>query len=201
MKNEKESKQPIVALEEHYKHILELIGEDCNRPGLERTPQRVAQAMCELTSGYNEDPSAELINSSFKEEYQRMVIVKDIRFFSMCEHHLLPFYGKVHVAYIPNQLVTGLSKIARVVDIFSHRLQVQERFTREIKECIENALQPQGVIVFRATQRIYCNDSKTLILQRKDSYCFEKSKAVFLKVDFYCKPIFSLSKQIVILFL
>ena len=81
MKNEKESKQPIVALEEHYKHILELIGEDCNRPGLERTPQRVAQAMCELTSGYNEDPSAELINSSFKEEYQRMVIVKDIRFF------------------------------------------------------------------------------------------------------------------------
>ena len=148
MKNEKESKQPIVALEEHYKHILELIGEDCNRPGLERTPQRVAQAMCELTSGYNEDPSAELINSSFKEEYQRMVIVKDIRFFSMCEHHLLPFYGKVHVAYIPNQLVTGLSKIARVVDIFSHRLQVQERFTREIKECIENALQPQGVIVF-----------------------------------------------------
>ena len=148
MRNERDSKQPIVALEEHYKQILELLGEDGNRTGLERTPQRVAQAMCELTRGYDEDPSAELINSSFKEEYQRMVIVKDIRFFSMCEHHLLPFYGKVHVAYIPNQLVTGLSKIARVVDIFSHRLQVQERFTREIKECIAKALQPQGVIVF-----------------------------------------------------
>lgn len=113
----------------HYKEILTLLGEDPEREGLVKTPERVAKAMLTLTRGYEVDPKEVLLAAKFKEEYSQMVIVKDIDFFSMCEHHMLPFYGKVHVAYIPNGYITGLSKIARVVDIFSHRLQVQERMT------------------------------------------------------------------------
>ena len=130
-----------------YKDILSLLGEDASREGLLKTPERVAKAMLTLTRGYHEDPAAILNSAKFKENYNQMVIVKDIDFFSLCEHHMLPFYGKVHVAYIPNGYITGLSKIARVVDVFSHRLQVQERMTLQIKECIQQTLNPLGVMV------------------------------------------------------
>ena len=131
----------------HYKSIITLLGEDAERDGLLKTPMRVAKAMQTLTRGYAMDAHKVLTDALFKEDYSQMVIVKDIDFFSLCEHHLLPFYGKVHVAYIPNGYITGLSKIARVVDIYSHRLQVQERMTLQIKECIEQTLHPLGVMV------------------------------------------------------
>lgn len=131
----------------HYHEVLKLIGEDPEREGLVKTPMRVAKAMQVLTRGYTMDAHKVLTDALFEEKYNQMVIVKDIDFFSMCEHHMLPFYGKVHVAYIPNGYITGLSKIARVVDIFSHRLQVQERMTQQIKDCINETLHPQGVIV------------------------------------------------------
>ena len=134
-------------LAEHYRDILSLIGEDPDREGLEKTPMRVAKAMQTLTRGYEEDAHEVLRQALFKEDYSQMVIVKDIDFFSLCEHHMLPFYGKAHVAYIPNGYITGLSKIARVVDIYSHRLQVQERMTLQIKECIRETLKPLGVMV------------------------------------------------------
>lgn len=134
-------------LEKHCHRILSLLGENPEREGLLKTPSRVTKAMLKLTSGYDMDPSAILNSAKFKEDYGQMVIVKDIDFFSLCEHHMLPFYGKAHVAYIPNGYITGLSKIARVVDIYSHRLQVQERMTFQIKECIQNALNPLGVMV------------------------------------------------------
>ena len=134
-------------LETHYKAVLALLGEDTEREGLQKTPYRVAKAMQTLTRGYAEDPKDILNSAKFKEDYRHMVIVKDIDFFSLCEHHMLPFYGKAHVAYIPNGYITGLSKIARVVDCFSHRLQVQERMTLQIRDCIQEALDPLGVLV------------------------------------------------------
>ena len=141
------SSEKIEKLKGHYEAILSLLGEDVNREGLLKTPERVAKAMLTLTRGYEQDPHAILLGAKFQEEYRQMVIVKDIDFFSLCEHHMLPFYGKVHVAYIPNGYITGLSKIARVVDVFSHRLQVQERMTLQIKECIQQTLNPLGVMV------------------------------------------------------
>ena len=137
----------IEELADHYKEVLKLLGEDPNREGLEKTPMRVAKAMQVLTKGYTMDAHKILTDALFKEDYNQMVIVKDIDFFSLCEHHMLPFYGKAHVAYIPNGYITGLSKIARVVDIFAHRLQVQERMTQQIKDCIEETLHPLGVMV------------------------------------------------------
>lgn len=134
-------------LASHYKQVLTLLGEDPKREGLQKTPMRVAKAMQVLTRGYTQDPHKVLTDALFEEKYNQMVIVKDIDFFSMCEHHILPFYGKAHVAYIPNGYITGLSKIARVVDIFSHRLQVQERLTEQIMQCINDTLKPQGVMV------------------------------------------------------
>lgn len=131
----------------HYHEVLKLIGEDPEREGLVKTPMRVAKAMQVLTRGYTMDAHKVLTDALFEEKYNQMVIVKDIDFFSMCEHHMLPFYGKAHVAYIPNGYITGLSKIARVVDIFSHRLQVQERLTQQIKDCIQETLKPMGVMV------------------------------------------------------
>ena len=131
----------------HYHEVLKLIGEDPEREGLVKTPMRVAKAMQVLTRGYTMDAHKVLTDALFEEKYNQMVIVKDINFYSMCEHHMLPFYGKAHVAYIPNGYITGLSKIARVVDIFSHRLQVQERLTQQIKDCIQDTLKPMGVMV------------------------------------------------------
>ena len=147
MNPETEFREGLDELAEHYKDVLRLLGEDTEREGLEKTPLRVAKAMQILTRGYSQDAHKVLTDALFKEEYNQMVIVKDIDFFSMCEHHMLPFYGKVHVAYIPNGYITGLSKIARVVDIFSHRLQVQERLTQQIKDCIQETLHPMGVMV------------------------------------------------------
>ena len=134
--------------------MLGLIGEDVEREGLVKTPERVARAILDTTAGYYEDPEAILRGAMFKEDYSQMVIVKDIDFYSLCEHHMLPFYGKVHVAYIPDGQVTGLSKIARVVDCFSHRLQIQERMTKQIRECIQEALSPLGVMVVVEAQHM-----------------------------------------------
>ena len=134
-------------LQYHYKEILSLIGEDPNREGLLETPYRVAKSIQFLTQGYDHNPEEILLSAKFKEDYRQMVIVKDIEIFSMCEHHMIPFIGKAHVAYIPNGYITGLSKIARVVEAFSRRLQVQERLTTQIKDAIQNTLNPLGVAV------------------------------------------------------
>ena len=148
MSDEKETyREGLDELAVHYKDILGLLGENPQREGLLKTPMRVAKAMQFLTQGYEQDAHEVLRQALFKEDYSQMVIVKDIDFFSLCEHHMLPFYGKAHVAYIPNGYITGLSKIARVVDIFSHRLQVQERMTLQIKQCIQETLHPLGVMV------------------------------------------------------
>lgn len=147
MEQQEHSIETIEKLEEIFRQELELLGENPQREGLIKTPLRVAKAMMTLTQGYRMDPLAVLHSAKFKENYSQMVIVKEINFYSLCEHHLLPFYGQAHVAYIPNGYITGLSKIARVVDIFSHRLQVQERMTTQIKDCIQEALNPMGVMV------------------------------------------------------
>ncbi len=147
MNPEIDYREGLEELASHYESILKLLGEDSTREGLLKTPMRVAKAMQVLTRGYAMDAHKVLTDALFKEDYSHMVIVKDIDFFSLCEHHMLPFYGKVHVAYIPNGYITGLSKIARVVDIFSHRLQVQERMTLQIRECIQDTLKPLGVMV------------------------------------------------------
>ncbi len=133
---------------------LEAIGEDTQREGLIKTPERVAKSFLELTKGYSMDPIGTLKAAMFKESYNQMVIVKDIEFHSLCEHHILPFFGKVHVAYIPDGHIVGLSKIPRVVDIFSHRLQVQEHLTQQICECIQEAIKPSGVIVMIEAQHL-----------------------------------------------
>ena len=134
-------------LAHHNRAILELLGEDPEREGLLKTPNRVARSLAFLTQGYQQDPVAVLQSAMFREDYQQMVIVKDIDFYSLCEHHMLPFFGKVHVAYIPNKHIVGLSKIPRVVEIFARRLQVQERLTTQIKDCIQQTLNPLGVMV------------------------------------------------------
>ena len=131
----------------HYKEILKLIGEDTQREGLLHTPERVAKSIQFLTHGMYDDPVKILEGSKFKEEYNHMLLVKDIEVYSMCEHHMLPFFGKAHVAYIPNGYITGLSKIARIVDVFARRLQVQERLTSQIRDCIHEAIEPLGVAV------------------------------------------------------
>ena len=138
----------------HYKWILGLVGENPEREGLLKTPERVAKAMQFLTHGYNLNPEEILNSAKFKEDYKQMVIVKNIEIFSMCEHHMIPFFGKAHVAYIPNGYITGLSKIARVVDAFARRLQVQERLTTQIKDCIQNTLNPLGVAVVIEAQHM-----------------------------------------------
>ena len=137
----------IDALKSHYESILDILGEDKKREGLINTPERVAKSMVFLTLGYDADPAQILNSAKFKEEYSEMVMVKGTEFYSLCEHHMLPFFGKVHVAYIPNGYITGLSKIARVVDVYARRLQVQERLTTQIKDCIQKTLNPLGVMV------------------------------------------------------
>lgn len=141
-------------LADHYRESLRLIGEDPEREGLVKTPLRVAKAMQFLTQGYEMDPVEILNSAKFKEEYRQMVLVKNIELYSLCEHHLLPFFGKAHVAYIPNGYITGLSKIARVVEAFARRLQVQERLTTQIKECISDTLNPLGVAVVIEAQHM-----------------------------------------------
>lgn len=135
------------SLIKNYKESIALLGEDAEREGLLKTPERMAKAMQFLTQGYQQDAKAILDSARFHEDVNEMIIVKDIELYSMCEHHMLPFYGKAHVAYIPNGYITGLSKIARVVDVYSRRLQVQERLTHQILEAIKESLNPQGVAV------------------------------------------------------
>ena len=141
-------------LSENYLNVLKIIGEDVSREGLKKTPKRIAKSMQFLLQGYKMDPVKILKSAMFKEDYRQMVIVKDIEVYSMCEHHMLPFFGKAHVAYIPNGTITGLSKIARVVDVFSRRLQVQERLTMQIKDCIQDTLNPLGVAVVIEAQHL-----------------------------------------------
>lgn len=146
-KTDKYSEEVIKKMENHYKEILHLLGEDMNREGLLKTPERVAKAMNFLMRGYNTKPEEILKSSMFAENYREMVIVKDIELYSMCEHHLLPFFGKAHVAYIPDGYLVGISKISRVIDAYARRLQVQERLTSQIKECIQKTIKPLGVAV------------------------------------------------------
>lgn len=138
----------------HYQEIIKLLGEDFQREGLLQTPERVAKAMQFMTQGYLQNPEEILRSALFKEDYRQMVIVKDIEIYSLCEHHMLPFVGRAHVAYIPNGYITGLSKIARVVDAYARRLQVQERLTQQIKNCIQNTLHPLGVAVVIEAQHL-----------------------------------------------
>lgn len=141
------NQEKVDAIAEHVKAIMTLLGEDVEREGLLKTPERVAKSRLFMTQGYAQNP-IEIVNSAkFKEEYKQMIIVKDIELYSMCEHHLLPFYGKAHVAYIPNGYITGLSKVVRVVEAYARRLQVQERLTVQIRDCLQEALQPLGVAV------------------------------------------------------
>ncbi len=146
-KIEKYDEETTSGLMKDYHHVLSSLGEDPEREGLLKTPERVAKAMQYLTQGYSQDPMAIINSAKFKEEVSEMVIVKDIELYSMCEHHMLPFFGKAHIAYIPNGWITGLSKIARVVDVYSRRLQVQERLTTQILEAIKESLNPIGVAV------------------------------------------------------
>ncbi|MBM3356643.1 MAG: GTP cyclohydrolase I FolE [Betaproteobacteria bacterium] len=141
-------------ISEHYRAILKDLGEDADREGLKKTPERVAKALQFLTHGYDLDPAEILRSAMFRDRYQQMVIVKDIELYSLCEHHLLPFFGKCHVAYIPNGHIVGLSKIPRVVDAYARRLQVQERLTVEIRDCIEETLKPLGVAVVIEAQHL-----------------------------------------------
>jgi len=139
--------QMVESIASHYAAVLDLVGEKKDREGLFKTPERAAKAMQFLTHGYDLDPAAILKSAMFKDDYRQMVIVKDIEIYSLCEHHMLPFFGKAHVAYIPNGCIVGLSKIPRIVDAFARRLQVQERLTTEIRNCIQETLNPLGVAV------------------------------------------------------
>ena len=144
----------IESMSKNYKTIIENLGEDINREGLQKTPERVAKAMQYLTHGYDLNPLEILKSALFTEDHQQMIVVKDIEIYSMCEHHMLPFFGKAHVAYIPNGKIVGLSKIPRIVDAFARRMQVQERLTDEIKNCIQEALSPLGVAVVIEAQHM-----------------------------------------------
>ncbi|NTW23358.1 MAG: GTP cyclohydrolase I FolE [Lentimicrobium sp.] len=171
----------------HYREILKLIGEDPDREGLEKTPERVAKAMQFLTHGYDLKPEEILRSAMFKEDYRQMVLVKDIEVYSMCEHHMIPFFGRAHVAYIPNGHIVGLSKIPRVVDAFARRLQVQERLTTQIKECIQNTLKPLGVAVVIEAQHmcmsmrgIQKQNSVTTTSDFTGAFLVDKTRAEFI---------------------
>lgn len=171
----------------HYKEILKLLGEDTGREGLLKTPERVAKAMQFLMHGYLLDPIEILNSAKFREDYQEMVIVKNIELYSMCEHHMIPFYGKAHVAYIPDKYIVGLSKIPRVVDAYARRLQVQERLTSQIKQCIQDALQPLGVAVVieaahmcMSMRGIQKQNSVTTTSDFTGAFTTEKTRAEFI---------------------
>src|SRR5690554_4460760 len=173
----------------HYADILTTMGEDPNREGLLKTPERVAKSLQYLTHGYDIDPNEILLSAMFKEEYSQMVIVKDIEVYSLCEHHMLPFFGKAHVAYIPNGHIVGLSKIPRIVDAFSRRLQVQERLTNEIKDCIQDTLNPIGVAVVieckhlcMSMRGIQKQNSVTTTSAFTGEFAKEKTRSEFLRL-------------------
>lgn len=179
--------ETIIKLGEHYKKILKLIGENPEREGLLRTPERVAKAMQFLTHGYDLKPEEILRSAMFKEDYKQMVIVKDIEIYSLCEHHMLPFFGKAHVAYIPNGYIVGLSKIPRVVDAFARRLQVQERLTTQIKQAINSTLKPLGVAVVIEAQHmcmsmrgIQKQNSVTTTSDFTGAFLVDKTRAEFI---------------------
>ena len=176
-------------LSAHYLGVLKEIGEKPDREGLLKTPERVAKALLYLTQGYDLDAKAILTSAMFREEYSQMVIVKDIEVYSMCEHHMLPFFGKAHVAYIPNGHVVGLSKIPRVVDVYARRLQVQERLTNEIKDCIQNTLQPLGVGVViecrhlcMSMRGVQKQNSVTTTSAFTGAFLLEKTRTEFLNL-------------------
>lgn len=146
--------QKTSSISTHVKEVIRILGENVDREGLIKTPERVAKAYQFLMQGYEQDPEAILRSAIFEEDYRQMVIVKNIDFYSMCEHHLLPFFGQAHVAYIPNGRITGLSKVARVVEVFARRMQVQERMTTQIKDCIQKTLNPLGVMVVIEAQHL-----------------------------------------------
>ncbi|WP_316810694.1 GTP cyclohydrolase I FolE [Pedobacter heparinus] len=179
----------IDAVAEHYSDILSQLGEDPSREGLLKTPERVAKALQYLTHGYDLDPAAILKGAMFKEDYSQMVVVKDIEVFSMCEHHMLPFFGKAHIAYIPNGHIVGLSKIPRIVDAFARRLQVQERLTNEIRDCIQDTLMPAGVAVVieckhlcMAMRGIQKQNSVTTTSAFTGEFAKDKTRAEFLRL-------------------
>lgn len=184
-----DQKNELLRLQNAYKSILVDLGEDVERQGLLDTPKRVAKAMKFLTNGYDQDPAAILKSAMFKEEYSQMVLVKDIEVYSLCEHHMLPFFGKAHIAYIPNGQIVGLSKIPRVVDAFARRLQVQERLTNQIKDCIQETLNPLGVAVviearhmcmqMRGVQK---QNSKTTTSAFHGEFLEEKTRAEFINL-------------------
>ncbi len=153
-KNEEFNSETTDNLAKNYTEIITTIGEDVHREGLEKTPERVAKSMQFLTQGYSMEPEKIIKSAMFKEEYSDMVIVKNIEIYSLCEHHMIPFFGKAHIAYIPSGYVTGLSKIARVVDAFARRMQLQERLTHQIRDCIQNTLNPHGVAVVIEAQHL-----------------------------------------------
>lgn len=179
----------IASVAHHYKDILTQLGEDPNREGLMKTPERVAKALQYLTHGYDIDPAGILRSAMFKEDYSQMVVVKDIEVFSMCEHHMLPFFGKAHIAYIPNGHIVGLSKIPRIVDAFARRLQVQERLTNEIRDCIQDTLMPAGVAVVieckhlcMAMRGIQKQNSVTTTSAFTGEFAKDKTRAEFLRL-------------------
>lgn len=179
--------ETIEKLAVHYLEIIKLIGEDPNREGLLKTPERVAKAIQFLTHGYDINPQAIILSAMFREDYKEMVIVKDIEVYSMCEHHMLPFFGKAHVAYIPNEHIVGISKIPRVVDAYARRLQVQERLTREIKDAFARTLKPLGVAVVIEAQHmcmsmrgIQKQNSVTTTSDFFGAFTADKTRAEFL---------------------
>lgn len=181
------NQKTITELAQHYHEILRLIGEDPDREGLAKTPERVAKAMQFLTHGYDLVPEEILRSAMFKEDYKQMVLVKDIEVYSMCEHHMIPFFGRAHVAYIPNGHIVGLSKIPRVVDAFARRLQVQERLTTQIKDAINNTLKPMGVAVVIEAQHmcmsmrgIQKQNSVTTTSDFTGAFLAEKTRAEFI---------------------
>lgn len=179
--------ETIEKLATHYLEIIKLIGEDPNREGLLKTPERVAKAIQFLTHGYDINPQDIILSAMFREDYKEMVIVKDIEVYSMCEHHMLPFFGKAHVAYIPNEHIVGISKIPRVVDAYARRLQVQERLTREIKDAFARTLKPLGVAVVIEAQHmcmsmrgIQKQNSVTTTSDFSGAFTIDKTRAEFL---------------------
>lgn len=189
IKIDRYNEKKIESVAHHYTDILTQLGEDPSREGLIKTPERVAKALQYLTHGYDLDPAAILKGAMFKEDYSQMVVVKDIEVFSMCEHHMLPFFGKAHVAYIPNGHIVGLSKIPRIVDAFARRLQVQERLTNEIRDCIQETLNPVGVAVVieckhlcMAMRGIQKQNSVTTTSAFTGEFAKDKTRAEFLRL-------------------